>query len=118
MTELKYTTYTCTLFSKDIHRQMPILSNVAVIYLSSIVVLTPNGQLLDCATVAFSKRYYFQMVTEKNRNSLECGSEILTSSLSWLGRLDLSKEKCSGEGGKTSVTEHVGRTDYHLLGFG
>jgi hypothetical protein len=56
------------------------------------------------------------MVSEKNRNSLECGSEILTSSLSWLGGLDLSNGKFSDDGGKTSVTEHVGRTDYHLLG--
>jgi len=47
---------------------------------------------LDCATVAFSERYCFHMVTEKNRNSLECGSEILTSSLSWLGGVDLWQE--------------------------
>jgi hypothetical protein len=36
---------------------MPLLSNVAVMFLSSIVVLTPKGQLLDCATVAFSERH-------------------------------------------------------------
>ena len=104
MTELKYTTHSGTHFSKNIHRQKPILSNVVVIYFSSIVVLNLKGQFLDCATFAFSERYYFQMVTEKNRNSLECGSEILTTSLSWLGELDLSKGKCSDDGDKTSVT--------------
>jgi hypothetical protein len=30
----------------------------------------------------------------KNRNSMECSSEILTSSLCWLGGLDLSQRKC------------------------
>jgi hypothetical protein len=44
MNELKHITHIGTLFSKNIHRQMPILSIVVVIYLNSIVVLTPNGQ--------------------------------------------------------------------------
>jgi len=114
MIELKYIIYTGTHFSQNIHRQMSLLSNVVVIYLTSISVLTPTKQFWDCATFAFTEQYYFHMVTEENRNSLECGSELLTSSLSWLGRLDLSQEKCSDDGGKTSVTEHVGRTDYHL----
>jgi len=56
MTELKNITYTGTHFSQNIPRQMPILSNAVVIYLRSIVVLTPNGQFLDCATITFSGR--------------------------------------------------------------
>lgn len=36
---------------------MALLSNVVVISLNSIVVLTPNGQFLDCAAIAFNERY-------------------------------------------------------------
>ena len=36
---------------------VPVLSHIFVICLSSIVVLTPNGQFLDCAFIAFRKRY-------------------------------------------------------------
>jgi hypothetical protein len=36
---------------------VPVLSDVVVIFLISIVVLTPNGQLLRCVTIAFSERY-------------------------------------------------------------
>jgi hypothetical protein len=79
---------------------MTLSSDVVVIFLSSEAVVTPAGQFLDCATVVISERYYFHMVTEKYRNSLECGPEIPTSSLSWLGGLDLSQEKCSDYTGR------------------
>jgi len=45
---------------------MPLLSDIAVTFLSSIVVLTPNGQFLNCATIALSERYaqYLQRGSE------------------------------------------------------
>jgi len=52
---------TGTLLSWDIHRQTPLLSEV-VIFLSSVVVSTPNGQCLDCATVAFREQYKLDLV--------------------------------------------------------
>jgi hypothetical protein len=36
---------------------VPVLSHVVLIYFSSIVVLTPNGQFLNCASMAFSEQY-------------------------------------------------------------
>ena len=42
---------------------MPLLANVVVILLRSIVILTPNRQFLDCATIAFSERYVCQNLT-------------------------------------------------------
>jgi len=40
-----------------------VLSDVATTFLSSNVVLTPNGQFLDYAIVAFSERYTNDPVT-------------------------------------------------------
>jgi len=41
-----------------------LLSDVAVISLSSIVLLTPNGQFLDSSTVAYSERYGAEVKNE------------------------------------------------------
>jgi hypothetical protein len=38
---------------------MPLLPDVYVIFFRLIVVLTPNEQFLDCATIAFSGRYAY-----------------------------------------------------------
>jgi hypothetical protein len=49
-----------TLVSRNIRHEMTIvllLSDLFVIFLSSIVVLTPNGQFLGCAIIVFSERY-------------------------------------------------------------
>ena len=59
MIELKNVTTssynTCTLLHQNVPCEMSLLLNVVVIFFSSIVVLTPNGQFLVCATIAFSK---------------------------------------------------------------
>jgi hypothetical protein len=48
---------TSTLVIWNIPHYTPLLSDVVVIILSSFIVLTPNGQFLDCATIAFSEWY-------------------------------------------------------------
>jgi hypothetical protein len=47
---------TVTLVSQKAPRQLPLLSDLVVTFFSSIVILTQNGQFLDCATIAFSER--------------------------------------------------------------
>ena len=44
------------LLIQDTPRQMPVLSDVAIL-LSSISVLNTNGQFLDCATIAYGERH-------------------------------------------------------------
>ena len=39
--------------------QPRVLSNEAVIFLSAVIVLTANGQFLNCITIVFSERYTF-----------------------------------------------------------
>ena len=41
---------------------VPLLSDVDVTFLGSIVVLTANGQLSGCATVAFSERHKITLI--------------------------------------------------------
>jgi len=38
-------------------RSVPLLSDVAAIFMTSVLVLTPHGQVLGCTTIAFSQRY-------------------------------------------------------------
>ena len=45
------------LLNRNITCPMPFLWDVIFIFLSSIVLLTPNGQFFDCATIAFSEQY-------------------------------------------------------------
>jgi hypothetical protein len=52
---------------------VPVLSDVVVIILSSIVVITANGQLLGCVTTAFSERYDLT-------NSLNAKKSVLKNS--------------------------------------
>jgi hypothetical protein len=42
---------------------MPLLPDVAVMFMSSIALLTPNEQLLECAATAFSERYVYSVPT-------------------------------------------------------
>jgi hypothetical protein len=61
---------------------MPLVSDVAAIFWSSIAVLIPNGQFLDCATVAFSDRYVAGVYPLKWRSAKWRGTNtFLNSSL-------------------------------------
>ena len=48
---------TGTLLSKNVARKMPLLSDLIVLFFSSVVVSTANKQSLDCATIEFSGAY-------------------------------------------------------------
>jgi len=52
---------TSTLLSQNTPRCVPLLSNVVVIFLRTIAVLTPNWQFLDCASIAVSERIMFRV---------------------------------------------------------
>ena len=40
---------------------VPVLSDAVVMFFSTIVVLTSNGQFVGCATIALSERYGYQI---------------------------------------------------------
>jgi hypothetical protein len=48
---------------------MPLFSDT-VVFLSSVVVLTLNGQFLDCATIAFGEQYGESPVLRKHHNKI------------------------------------------------
>jgi hypothetical protein len=52
---------TGTILSQNIPHYTPLMSDVIVTFLSWIVVLSQNGQFVDCATVAFCVWYYCQL---------------------------------------------------------
>jgi len=58
--DLKYISNTSdntgTCLSQNIPHQMPILSDIFDIFLSSVVVLTPNWEFLGCVTIAFHEQ--------------------------------------------------------------
>jgi len=75
---------TGTLLSRNIPRQMPFLWGVVSVFLSSIVVLTTNGQFLDCATIALSERYeHSGKMTSRVESKLICNNPLPSSALSW-----------------------------------
>ena len=51
-----------TLLGQKLPCETPLLSNVVVIFFSSIILLTPKGQFFSCATIAFRERYVFVRV--------------------------------------------------------
>ena len=53
---------TGTLLSQNIPSILSLLSVVTIMFLSSIVILTPNGQFLDCANIAYRVLYKLPII--------------------------------------------------------
>jgi hypothetical protein len=51
-----------TLVSRNTPHWKPLMSEVVVIFFSSVVVLTPSGQFLGCNTIAFSEFLFFTLI--------------------------------------------------------
>jgi hypothetical protein len=61
---------TGTFVRQNIPRWIPLLSDVVVIYFfSSIVVLTPNGQFVECANIVVSERYACDLENAKTQQT-------------------------------------------------
>ena len=55
---------------------MPLLSDV-VIFLSLIIVLTPNSQFLDCSTIVFNEWHFCFLILSYYDQSLYTGKNVL-----------------------------------------
>jgi hypothetical protein len=84
--ELKSVTTTSnntdTLASQNTPRQMPLLSDVVVLFFSPIVVSIPKMQFFDSATVAFSVQYDALILPNCHNDHVEITGRIL-SEISW-----------------------------------
>ena len=69
----------------NVPHHMPLLSDVIVILLCWTVVLTQNGQFLDCATIAVSERYYCKVQEESEPKILHWIKEM-DMFMSWNSR--------------------------------
>jgi hypothetical protein len=65
-----------------------IFSDIAVIFISSIVVLIPNGQFLGCASFAFTERYQIFVIRQlPNIDRLTVPYAVMTD------RYDITRSK-------------------------
>ena len=91
---------------------MPVLSEVVAIFLSSIVILTAKGQVLDCATAPFCCK---KPGTVPNMGKCLC---ILNSNSLFLARLQncekgLLASSCVSVRPSVRLPLHIEQFDYH-----